>query len=119
MKNNLKLLSISLFLAMIIGTTTSGAFSSVYAGGDKDKNNGDKVKVDCNDVAIALATLYLALGDLDEDAFNTLEDELQEGEIAGSVSDIVGNLQNVLDTVKDKCGDLDFGINFVDFERFK
>ena len=119
MNNIFKLFSASLFPLMVIGTMTSGAISSAYAGEDNHDKNGDKVKVDCKDTAITLATLALALGDLDEESFNTLEDELQEGEIAGSVSDIVGNLQNVLDTVKDKCGDLDFGINFVDFERFR
>ena len=78
MKNNLKLLSASLFLVMVIGTTTSGALSSAYAGGDKHKVN-DSVKVNCNDVGIALATLSLAYGDLDSDGKATLEDELQEG----------------------------------------
>lgn len=114
-KNNLKLLSASLFLAMIIGTATSGAFSSAYAGGDNHNNNGDNVKVDCVNVAIALATLSLALVDLDEEGFNQLEGELQEGEIAGSVDEIRGNLQNVLETVEDKCEDVDF-VGFVDFE---
>ena len=45
MKNNLKLLSSKLVsLVMIIGTTTSGALSSAYAGGDKHGVN-DKVKL--------------------------------------------------------------------------
>ena len=93
---------------------SSVSCSSVYAGGDKHKNN-DKAKVDCNDVGIALATLALAYGDLDSDGKATLEDELQEGKIAGSIDDIRDNLQNVLDAVKNKCEDVDF-IGFVDFE---
>lgn len=79
MKNNLKLLSVSLFLVMMIGTTTSSAFSSAYADKDKDKNNGDNVKVDCVDVAITLATLDIALGALDEDQIeNSVEATLEE-----------------------------------------
>ena len=116
MKNNYKLLSASLFAVMVIGTITSGAVSSAYAGGDNHDKNGDKVKVDCNDVGIALATLALALGDLDEEGFEQLEDELQEGEISGSVDDIRENFQNVLDKVEDKCEDVDF-VGFVDFEE--
>ncbi len=70
MKNHYKLLSVSLFAIMVIGTITSSAFSSAYAGEDNHNNNGDKVKVDCKDTAITLATLALALGDLDEDGFD-------------------------------------------------
>ena len=113
MKNNLKLLSASLFLVMVIGITTSGALSSAYAGGDKHRVN-DSVKVNCNDVGIALATLSLAYGDLDSDGKATLEDELQEGEIAPNVDAIRDNLQSVLHTVQDKCGNVDF-LGFVDF----
>jgi hypothetical protein len=72
--------------------------------------------VDCNDVAITLATLSLALGDLDESGFEQLEDSLEEGEISRSVDDIRENFQNVLETVNDKCEDVDF-IGFVDFEE--
>jgi hypothetical protein len=52
-------------MAMMIAVS-SVSCSSVYAGGDKHKNN-DKAKVECNDVGIALATLALAYGDLDSD----------------------------------------------------
>ncbi|MGH9975508.1 MAG: hypothetical protein ACRD8Z_06690 [Nitrososphaeraceae archaeon] len=84
------------------------SFESVYAL--------DKVKVDCDDDAIALANLWLADGDLDDDRRDTLDDELQEGEIADSVEEIANNFQNVIDKVDFKCDDLDFGISFVDFE---
>ena len=113
MKNNLKLLSASLFLVMIIGTTTSGALSSAYAGGDKHKNN-DKVKLNCTDVGIALATLSLAYADLDEQGKGNVDDSLEEGEIAPNVDAIRDNLQSVLHTVEDKCGNVDF-LGFVDF----
>ena len=116
MKSNYKLLSVSLFAIMVIGTITNGAFSSAYAGEDNHHKNGDKVKVDCKDTAITLATLALALGDLDEEGFNELEDELQEGEIADNVDEIRDNFQNVLDKVEDKCEDVDF-VGFVDFEE--
>jgi hypothetical protein len=71
--------------------------------------------VDCNDVGIALATLSLAYSNLDEDQIENLEDSLQEGEISGDVDALRDNLQNVLETVEDKCEDVDF-IGFVDFE---
>ena len=71
---------------------------------------------DCNNVAITLATLSLDLGDLDESGFEQLEDSLEEGEISKSVDDIRENFQNVLETVDDKCEDVDF-IGFVDFEE--
>lgn len=98
---------------MIIAAS-SVSYSSVYAGGDKHKNN-DNVKVDCNDFGSALATLSLAYGDPDSAGKATLEDELQEGEIAESIDDIRDNMQNVLDTVKNKCEDVDF-IGFAGFE---
>ncbi len=109
-----KIFAISLSIAMVIGAISSISFSSVYATGDNHKNN-DNVKVDCNDVAITLATLYLALGDLDQEGLDELEDELNEGEIAGSIDEIIDDFQNVLDEVNDECEDIDF-IGFVDFE---
>ena len=115
MNNSYKLLSANLFAIMMIGTITSGAFSSAYAGGDNHNKNGDKVKVDCNDVGIALATLSLSYANLDEDQIENLEDSLEEGDISRSVDDIRDNLQNVLETADDKCDDFDF-IGFVDFE---
>jgi hypothetical protein len=57
----------------------------------------------------------LALGDLDEEGQNTLEDSLQEGDIARHVDELNDNFQNVLDKVNDKCEDVDF-LNFVEFE---
>ena len=113
-KINQKLLAISFLPIMVIAAISSSSFSSVYAGGDSDK-----VKVDCDDVASALATLWLAVGDLDDEGRDTLDDELQEGEIIDSsedVEDLADNFQNVIDKVDDKCDDLDFGIGFVDFE---
>ena len=106
-----KQLTISLFVViMTIGLgMTNSSLESVYAA-------SDKVKVDCNDIAISLATLALALGDLDEDGISQLEDELQEGEIATSVDEIRDNFQNVLDKVNDNCDDVDF-VGFVDFEE--
>jgi hypothetical protein len=107
-------LTIGLSAILVTAVIGSGSFAAVYADG---KN--DKVKVDCNDVASALATLWLAVGDLDEDGRDTLDDELQEGEIIDNsedVEDIADNFQNVIDRVDDKCDDLDFGIGFVDFE---
>jgi hypothetical protein len=105
-------MTMSLFLVITttaLGITSSNFFETVYAA-------GDKVKVECTDVAITLATLALALGDLDKDSFNQLEDELQEGEIANSVDEIRDNFQNVVDKVNDKCEDVDF-VGFVDFEE--
>ncbi len=64
---------------MVIGTITNGAFGSAYSGGDIHNKNGDKVKVDCKDTTITLATVTLALGELDEEGFDELEGELQEG----------------------------------------
>ena len=98
---------------MIIGTATSGALSSAYAGGDKHKNN-EKVRLNCTDVGIALATLSLAYSDLNEQGKGNVDDSLEEGEIAPNVDSIRGNLQNVLHTVEDKCGNVDF-LGFVDF----
>lgn len=49
------------------------------------------MKVDCDDVAMALETLRLAVGDLDDDGRDTLDDELQEGEIASNVEEIADN----------------------------
>jgi hypothetical protein len=46
---------------------------------------------------------------------DTLEDELQEGEIANNVDELNDNFQNVLDKVNDKCEDIDF-LGFVEFE---
>jgi hypothetical protein len=105
--------SLAIGLLTIVMTTTIGStfFGSVYAGGDSDK-----VEVDCDDVAMALATLWLAVGDLDDDGRDTLDDELQEGDISSNVEDLADNFQNVIDDVDDECDDLDFGINFVDFE---
>ncbi len=115
MKNPYKLFS-SLFTLMVIETITSSAFSSAYAGKDNhDNNDGDKVKVVCNDVGIALATLSLAYGNLDEEGIENIEKSLQEGEISRDVDALRDNLQNVLETVEDKCEDVDF-IGFVDFE---
>ena len=113
MKINYKLLTISMLVVIMIGTTTSGVFSSAYAGGDKHKNN-DKVKLNCIDVGIALATLSLAYGQLDKEGKESVDDSLEEGEIAPNVDAIRDNLQNVLHTVKDKCGNVDF-LGFVDF----
>ncbi len=110
-----KILSVSLLAVMMVATVTSGAFGSVYADNNNhnNNNNNDKVKVDCNDVGIALATLDIALGTLEEDQIeNQLEPTLEEAEIASSLSDIRDNLENVLDDVKDKCEDVDF----IDFE---
>ena len=97
------------FFAITLISAISSSFGSVYASGD------DKVKVNCKDVAFALVTLELALGDLDEEGQNTLEDELQEGEIASNVNELNDNFQNVLDKVNDKCDDVDF-LGFVEFE---
>lgn len=108
---NQQSMTIGLSAILMTAALSSSSFGAVYA----DKNH-DKVKVDCNDVAMALATLWLAVGDLDDDGRDTLDDELQEGEISQSVEDIADNFQNVRDKVGDKCDDLDFGINFVDFE---
>jgi len=80
-----------------------------------DDNNNDKVKVNCKDVAFALVTLELALGDLDEEGADTLDDELQEGEIANDVDELNDNFQNVLDEVNDECEDVGF-LGFVEFE---
>jgi hypothetical protein len=110
-KMNQKSLAIGLFAILATAVIGNNPFGSVYAGGDSDK-----VKVDCDDVAMALATLWLAVGDLDDDGRDTLDDELQEGEIANDVEEIADNFQNVIDKVDDKCDDLDFGINFIDFE---
>jgi hypothetical protein len=115
-KINQKILTISFFAIMVIATISISSFSSVYANGDSHKNNNnDKVKVNCKDVALALVTLKLALGDLDEEGQNTLEDELQEGEIANNVDELNDNFQNVLDKVNDKCEDVNF-LGFVEFE---
>lgn len=119
MKNSLRLLAVSLFVVMMIGTTTSGVSTSAYADDDDDnhKNNGDNVKVDCVDVAISLATLDIALGALDEDQIEgSVESTLREAEISRTVDDIRENFQNVLDEVNDECEDVDF-IGFVDFEE--
>jgi hypothetical protein len=118
-KINQQSLTIGLSAILVTAAIGSSSFGAVYAdnnnnNNDKD-NDHDKVKVDCNDVATALATLWLAVGDLDEDGRDTLDDELQEGEISQNVEDLADNFQNVKDKVDDKC-DLDFGINFVDFE---
>jgi hypothetical protein len=110
-KTNQKSLAIGLFAIMATAVVGNSSFTSVYASGDSDK-----VKVDCDDAAMALATLWLAVGDLDDDGRDTLDDELQEGEIANNVEEIADNFQNVIDKVDDKCDNLDFGINFVDFE---
>lgn len=116
MKNTYRLFSASLFVIMVIETITSGTFSSAYAGEDNhDNNDGDNVKVDCNDVGIALATLSLAYGNLDEEGNENLEESLQEDEISMDVDALRDNLQNVLETVEDKCEDVDF-IGFVDFD---
>jgi hypothetical protein len=117
MNNSYKVLSASLFLVMIKGTTTSGAFSSAYADSDNDKNNGDNVKVDCVDVAISLAALNIALRALDEDQIEgSVEATLEEAEISGSLDDIQENFQNVLDEVNDECEDVDY-IGFVESEE--
>ena len=117
MKNSLRLLALSLFVVIMIGTTTNGVFTPAYADNDNDKNNGDNVKVDCVDVAITLATLDIALGALDEDQLEgSVESTLREAEISRTVDDIRENFQNVLDEVNDECEDVDF-IGFVDFEE--
>ena len=116
MKNTYRLFSASLFVIMVIETITSGTFSSAYAGEDNlDNNDGDNVMVDCNDVGIALATLSLAYGNSDEEGNENLEESLQEDEISMDVDALRDNLQNVLETVEDKCEDVDF-IGFVDFD---
>jgi hypothetical protein len=112
-KINQQSLTIGLSAILVTAAIGSSSFGAVYA----DKNI-DKVKVDCNDVASALATLWLAVGDLDDDGRDTLDDELQEGEISQDVEDLADNFQNVIDKVDDKCDNLDFGINFVDFENW-
>jgi hypothetical protein len=99
-------------MAMMIAVS-SVSCSSVYAGGDKHKNN-DKAKVECNDVGIALATLSLAYANLDEQGKGNVDDSLEEGEIAPNVDAIRDNLQSVLHTVEYKCGNVDF-LGFVDF----
>ena len=66
-KNSIRLLSANLFLVMMLGTTTRGAFSSAYADCDNVKDNGDNVKVDCLDVAITLQTSDITLNILEED----------------------------------------------------
>jgi hypothetical protein len=113
-KMNQQSLAIGLFAIMAAAAIGSSSFGSVYADGDSDK-----VKVDCDDVAMALTTLFLAVEDLDDDGRDTLDDELQEGELIDSsedVEDLADNFQNVKDKVDDKCGDFDFSFNFVDFE---
>ncbi len=116
MEHIYKILSASLLAVMMVATVTSGAFGSVYADNKNHNNNNDKVKVDCVDVAIALATLDLALEALDEDQIeNQVEPTLEEAEIAPNLDALRDNLQNVLDTVNDKCDNVDF-IGFVDFE---
>jgi hypothetical protein len=120
MKNNYKILLASLFVVLIIGTTTSSsAFSSAYAAGENHKDNKDKVKASCNDVSITLATLYLALQDITaegrEGILEELEDELQEGEVGNSLGELIGNFQNVLDRANEQCPD-DNIRGFVDFE---
>ena len=113
MKNNLKLLSASLFFVMLIGTASSGALGSAYVGGDKHKGN-DKVNLNCTDVGIALATLSSAYSNLDEKGKGNVDDSLAEGEMAPNVDAIRDNLQSVLHTVEDKCGKVDFH-DFIDF----
>jgi hypothetical protein len=127
-KINQRSLTMGLSAILVAAAIGSSSFGAVYADNNNDNDNNDnsdndndnddndKVKVDCNDVAMALATLWLAVGDLDEDGRDTLDDELQEGEISQNVEDIADNFQNVRDKVGDKCDNLDFGINFVDFE---
>jgi hypothetical protein len=120
-KINQRSLTMGLSAILVAAAIGSSSFGAVYADNNNHKNNdnnnnNDKVKVDCNDVAMALATLWLAVGDLDEDGRDTLDDELEEGEISQNVEDIADNFQNVRDKVGDKCDNLDFGINFVDFE---
>ena len=60
----------------------------------------------------------VSCGDLDDDGRDTLDDELQEDDIANDVGEMADNFQNVIDKVDDKCDDPDFGINFVDFENW-
>jgi hypothetical protein len=121
MKNSYKILLASLFVVLIIGTTTSsGAFSSAHAAGENHKDNKDKAKANCNDVSITLATLYLALQDITaegrEGIFEELEDELQEGGVGNSLGGLIGNFQNVLDRANEQCPDDDIR-GFVDFEE--
>jgi hypothetical protein len=115
MKINYKLSGVSFFIIMMIATTTSGAFNSAYAGGNNHKNNNDKVRLNCNDVGIALATLSLAYAHLDKQGKDSVDESLEEGEISRNVDDIRDILQNVLHTVDDKCKDVNF-IGFVDFK---
>lgn len=88
--------------------------TDAYAASNSDDNNDnkdhsrtqDKVKVDCNDIAVVLVALRFSADNLSEDERDDVDASLNEGEVASDLQFILDhNLVDLLRKVQQKCDD--------------
>jgi Flp pilus assembly protein CpaB len=107
------ILSISL-IAVLLLTAFAGYFVSTpaLAKASNDPSNSKTVKVKCRNVAVALATLDVAIGLADKDS---LDASLNEGNISPDLQSERHLLVDLTQQVRDSChsfSDILQGLNF-------